>query len=112
MGKIYRLEDAGIKVILRLVFKGGKDRMYLKGTSTRFIQRIKAVGWVKCFIRVEYGMGIDQDGKKVMFYNEGEYTSRKEALSVAQKAFNEGLGIVTVHEESSDGNYETIKEFK
>jgi len=38
--------------------------------------------------------------------------SRKEALSVAQRAFNEGLGIVTVHEESSDGNYETIKEFK
>lgn len=38
--------------------------------------------------------------------------SKKEALSVAQKAFNEGLGIVTVHEEDADGNYELIKEFK
>ena len=38
--------------------------------------------------------------------------SKKQALSVAQKAFNEGAGTVTVHEESSDGDYEMIKEFK
>jgi hypothetical protein len=38
--------------------------------------------------------------------------SRKQALSEAQKAFNEGLGRVTVYEETTDGDYEMIKEFK
>lgn len=42
----------------------------------------------------------------------GTTASKKEALSLAQKAFNDGHGIITVHEEDIDGNYDLIKEFK
>ena len=38
--------------------------------------------------------------------------SKKQALSVAQKSFNEGLGYVAVYEEESDGDYRMIKELK
>lgn len=35
--------------------------------------------------------------------------SRKEALTLAQKVFNEGADIVKVYEESNDGTYTEIK---
>ena len=35
--------------------------------------------------------------------------SRKEALGIAQKVFNEGADTVTVYEESNDGTYREIK---
>ena len=35
--------------------------------------------------------------------------SRKEALTLAQKVFNEGADLVKVYEESNDGTYTEIK---
>ena len=37
--------------------------------------------------------------------------SRKEALSVAEKEHNETSAIVTVYEETADGDYELVEEF-
>ena len=38
--------------------------------------------------------------------------SRKEALAIGQKTFNDGATMVTVYEETADGDYEAIKQFK
>jgi hypothetical protein len=38
--------------------------------------------------------------------------SRKEALSLAERTYRDGASIVTVYEETSDGDYATVKEFK
>ena len=51
----------------------------------------------------------DDDGRQELVETTA---SKKEALAVAQRTFNEGLGIVTVYEETTDGDYEMIKEFK
>jgi hypothetical protein len=37
--------------------------------------------------------------------------SRKDALSVAEKEHKETSAIVTVYEETADGDYELVKEF-
>ena len=37
--------------------------------------------------------------------------SRKEALQIGEKTFNDGCDFVQVFEESSDGNYEEIKQW-
>jgi hypothetical protein len=38
--------------------------------------------------------------------------SKKEALALAQRVHNETKAYVTVYQETSDGDYEMIKEFK
>ena len=38
--------------------------------------------------------------------------SRKEALALAEKTFNDGGVVVTVYEETADGDYAEIKQFK
>lgn len=37
--------------------------------------------------------------------------SRKEALQIAEKTFNDGCDFVQVFEETADGDYEAIKEW-
>jgi len=38
--------------------------------------------------------------------------SRKEALAIAEKEHKETSDIITVYEETADGDYEAIKQFK
>ena len=51
----------------------------------------------------------DDDGHRVLIETTA---SKKQALSVAQKTFHEGMGVVYVYEEESDGDYKIVKEFK
>jgi hypothetical protein len=62
------------------------------------------MNWVQYEVWAE-----DDDGRQELIETTA---SKKEALTVAQRTFNEGLGIVTVYEETTDGDYEMIKEFK
>jgi hypothetical protein len=62
------------------------------------------MNWVQYEVWAE-----DDDGRQELVETTA---SKKEALTVAQRTFNEGLGIVTVYEETTDGDYEMIKEFK
>jgi hypothetical protein len=38
--------------------------------------------------------------------------SRKEALAIGKNTFNDRATMVTVYEETADGDYEAIKQFK
>jgi hypothetical protein len=78
----------GRKVKVKLVLMSGKARLYKKGTSKRFINKIQRYDWIKCYIKVCYGKNIDVFGKKKEFYNDGEYEDKKEAIQ-ALRAFLE-----------------------
>jgi len=77
-----------MKITLKLVSKAGKVKWYFVGTKKRFIYWLTHGKFSKAIVRVEYGKEKDNHGKMVMFYNEGEYTNKKDALQ-ALRAFCE-----------------------
>ena len=57
----------------------------------RFFHRTRSIKWQNgqsVYLQVNYGKGINNQGKTVPFYNEGEYTT-KEELIAALNAFTE-----------------------
>ena len=57
--------------------------------SRRFFSKLSLAQFTKAIVRVEYGYDKGFRGKRVLFYNEGKYTNRKEAKE-ALRAFLEG----------------------
>jgi len=57
----------------------------------RFSHRTRSIKWQNgqsVYLRVNYGRGINNQGKTVLFCNEGEYTTKAELVS-ALNAFTE-----------------------
>ena len=74
------------------VIKNGKTAAKCQTHSIRrFFHRIRSIKWQNgqsIYLRVNYGRGINNQGKTVPFHNEGEYTTKAE-LTVALNAFTE-----------------------
>jgi len=60
--------------------KGKMRQIYYTTRFNRLYHRIRHGSWAKIYIKVEYGKQEDVFGKKIMFYNDGTYEKRKEAL--------------------------------
>lgn len=62
------------------LFNRGKVKEYRSGTKRRFTSIFTHVNFELCHIYVEYGKQKDNHNKLVTFYNDGEYTNKKEAI--------------------------------
>ena len=77
-----------MQIKLTLVSRHGKVKRYRSGTKRRFMFHLTHDKFSKAIVRVEYGKEKDNFGKMVMFFNEGEYTNKHDALQ-ALRAFCE-----------------------
>lgn len=63
----------------------------------KFLKKIRTINWrnkaIKIYLKVTYGKHINNNGKRVMFYNDGFYYNKekedKKDFFVAVKAFTE-----------------------
>lgn len=86
------------KTKLNFTFRVIKNGKAIDGYETHskrlFYKKIRTLKWKKgvekVYLRVYYGKGIDNFGKVVDFYNEGEYTTKKDLL-FAFSAFTEDI---------------------
>lgn len=83
------LKDAQIKrdhieVKLKLYDKKGVATRYLKGTIKRFMSKLRSSSAVRFNVLVTYGKHKDVYGDMVMFYNEYDGDSKKEAIQALQ----------------------------
>ena len=77
-----------LKMTLKLTKRDGKVKRYRKGTFRRFLYSCRHGSWEKYYLWVGYGKQKDVYGKMTEFYNDGEYTNRKDAEQ-ALRAFCE-----------------------
>ena len=83
-----------IKYFAKVIKKGKMAQMAHTAISSRFLSFIKAVSFPELkkipnshlYIKVVYGKSLDNYGKLREFYNDGEYTNRKD-LNLAVRAF-------------------------
>ena len=70
---------------LKIWDKNGKTTIFpLTTRRRRLFSRLRHVPYAKVYIKVEYGYDVDVFGKRVMFYNDGYYTERREAVKALQ----------------------------
>lgn len=70
----------------------------------RFCNRIRLVKWQNgqsVYLRVYYGMGLDNWGKMTAFYNDGDYETKVELLK-ALSAFTEKGSLLMYKEQMGD----------
>jgi hypothetical protein len=79
------------RIQVRLYLENGKIKEL---RSDRFIRRILSTisltQFTKAYIKVRYGMKLDNFGKRTMFYNDGWYTDKKELKDIIKVFWNEG----------------------
>lgn len=75
-----KIDYSRLRVSLKLFKNNGVVSTYLNGTKARFMSKLSHELWYKCLIKVTYGKGKNQYRELVQFMNEGEYTSKKEAI--------------------------------
>lgn len=68
------------KIIFYL--KNGKRKMYLTGTSRRFMPKFSLDNWTSCHLYISYGKAKDVNGKMVTFYNDGIAYNKKDAVQM------------------------------
>ena len=73
-----------IEVKLKLYDRRGVATTYLKGTINRFMSKLRSSAAVRFHVYVTYGKHKDVYGDMVMFTNEYDGESKKEAIQALQ----------------------------
>ena len=78
-----------MKILLKYWTTGSKQPKIRHGTNPRVLtQRLASLSFQKAYLKITYGYGVDNFGKKKLFYNDGEYFKSSE-LKKAFRAFIE-----------------------
>lgn len=82
--KIAQINRDHIEVKLKLYDRHGVATTYLKGTIKRFMSKLRSSSAVRFNVLVTYGKHKDVFGDTVMFTNEYDGESKKEAIQALQ----------------------------
>lgn len=78
----------------RIVKNGKTIQRYQTHSKRRFYNRMRTINWKdkpsRVYLRVSYGKGLTNFGKKETFYNDGWYKNKQELL-FALNAFTENV---------------------
>lgn len=75
-----------MKIKMRLTKNNGEVKWYRSGTIRRFLSRLTHDQFEKAYVWVGYGEQLDNHGKLIKFFNDGEYINKQKATQ-ALRAF-------------------------
>lgn len=83
-----KLKDGFPRVLAKMYFESRVVRMPRTVKTKRLYAKIQAWKFLRIYFKVEYGLQKTNKGKMEMFYNDGIYDNKKDAL-FALKCFLE-----------------------